>query len=809
MRPTLRNGPGQRHLSGIATKITGIVFWGLVVTGLGLAVVLLGDLQRQTVAQYHTLTDEFAGDLRRTLEQDPGLDPQPIARRLRNLRTNHKLSAMELRLPHANVVAGVPSPDDYAVVRTIHLGSGAGGTVGLRVYYPNLDNVMAQQRKRLLITMGAAFLLFGFVLQWVLQRVLTKPIMGLVATAQEISDGDNSRRFDELAADELGFLAKFINKSLDYLTAQRNELSEAVQRIRQSEAELFQEKERAVVTLHSIGDAVITTDAGGFIEYLNPVAERLAGLDLSTVRGSHIERALQIVDENTGRPMENPVVRCLRSQTVIERGQHTALRRPDGRQVAIADSAAPIHDRKGRLIGAIMVFQDVTPTRKLARQLTFQATHDSLTGLFNRHAFENQVKTALESARRERSEHVLCYLDLDQFKIVNDTCGHVAGDELLRHLAGLLRKTVRDTDVIARLGGDEIGILFRYCALDEARSIADGIRAAIKAFRFAWQDHTFEIGACIGVVPVTNDSRSVADLLSAADMACYAAKDLGRNRVHVYQPDDRELERRRGEMRWASRITEAIDENRLSLYYQPVVALDGNSPPLYELMVRLREQDGRLVPPMAFIPAAERYGLMSAIDRWVVAQAFGYVSRAAGCGGCACTINLSGQSLGDETFLSFVVGELERTGCAGERICFEITETAAVANLAGAAEFIATLRARGCRFALDDFGSGLSSFAYLKNLKVDFLKMDGGFVRDMLNDPVDRAMVEAVNHIGHVMGIRTIAEFVEDQQVLDALRELGVDYGQGFHIAEPRPMDQWQEFVPADRLLAGANIARR
>jgi len=793
--PTPQDVP--QRLSGIALRITGIVFWGLVAMGLGLAIVLLNDLKGDTIRHYDILSDDISYELRRALQQEGGTDTAAIAARLHELRKNHNVGSLVLNIDGHAITEGKAAVNSYSVQRTVRYRApdGTQKNANFILHYPSLDKIMSDRRKRMLVTMGGGFLLFGFVLQWVLQRVLTAPILRMVESAQQISAGDNERRFNETAAGEFGYLAQFMNKSLDYLTAQRNELSEALTRIRESESELFQEKERAVVTLHSIGDAVITTNADGLIEYLNPVAEKLTGWDMEALQGHPIQDALQVIDERSGEPMENPVARCLREQSVIEAGQHSCLRRRDGRQLAIADSAAPIRDRAGRVIGAILVFQDVTPTRRLANQLSYQATHDALTGLYNRREFEDQIKSALDSARSENAQHVLCYLDLDQFKIVNDTCGHVAGDELLRQLAGLLQKSVRDSDVIARLGGDEIGILIKYCELDMARRIADEIRIRVKNFRYCWEDRTFEIGACIGVVAVTPDSRSVAELLSAADMACYAAKDLGRNRVHVYQPDDRELEQRRGEMQWVSRITQAMDEDRFCLYYQPVIALDGTSPPLYEMLVRLRAKDGTLVPPMAFIPAAERYGIMSALDRWVVRRALDYVGKATRMrAGCTCAINLSGQSLSDETFLQFVVDEIEHSGASPERLCFEVTETTAVANLGRATEFISTLRARGCRFALDDFGSGLSSFAYLKNLEVDFLKMDGGFVQDMLNDPLDRAMVEAVNQIGHVMGVRTIAEFVENQDVLNALRALGVDYAQGFHIAQPKPMDEWCEF---------------
>jgi diguanylate cyclase (GGDEF)-like protein len=418
--------------------------------------------------------------------------------------------------------------------------------------------------------------------------------------------------------------------------------------------------------------------------------------------------------------------------------------------------------------------------------------------LINRTEFERQLHDALICAKNENRQHVLCYLDLDQFKIVNDTCGHVAGDELLRQVAGLLRGKVRDTDVLARLGGDEFGVLLKYCDPQRAPAVAESLCRTLKDFKFLWGDHSFETGASIGLVAIGEDSQSVSEVLSTADVACYAAKDKGRNQVHMYQPNDNELKQRRGEMQWVSRIRRAIDENRFRLYYQPIIPLNpGSSRDMHrELLIRLLDEEGKLVPPMAFIPAAERYNLMPDVDRWVIRNSFKLLG--AQCSNdCdwVCTINLSGQSLCDNTFLDFVTRQLDLSGVNPDRICFEITETAAVANLVKASHFISVLKGMGCRFALDDFGSGLSSFAYLKNLKVDYLKIDGSFVRDMMNDPIDRSLVEAINEIGHVIGIQTIAEFVENNDILETLRKIGVDYAQGYAIAKPAPLE---EIVVAD-----------
>jgi diguanylate cyclase (GGDEF)-like protein len=432
--------------------------------------------------------------------------------------------------------------------------------------------------------------------------------------------------------------------------------------------------------------------------------------------------------------------------------------------------------------------------RALADQLAYQASHDPLTGVLNRREFERCVGAALAKSRSQHLEHVLCLLDLDRFKIINDTCGHVAGDTLLRQLTTVLQNGLRSGDSLARLGGDEFGILLESCPLDRGRGIAEALREAVAETRFTWEQHTFSIGASFGVVAVTPYTASVDEAVRTADAACYTAKGKGRNRVHVHQPGDGELSRSQGESQWAGRILAAIREHRLELFYQTIVPvrMGGRAGEFVELLLRLRDEDGVLVPPGAFLPAAERYDLLPAIDRWVVATGFralaGRYQAGRDPGGDLYSINLSGASIGDEAFLPFVRAQFAEHRVPPELICFELTETVAIGNLGVALRFINELRALGCRFALDDFGSGLSSFAYLKNLPVDFLKVDGHFVRGIAHDSIDRAMVEAVNRIGHEMGLRTIAEFVETDAVLDCLRELGVDYAQGYAISRPRPL---------------------
>jgi diguanylate cyclase (GGDEF)-like protein len=417
---------------------------------------------------------------------------------------------------------------------------------------------------------------------------------------------------------------------------------------------------------------------------------------------------------------------------------------------------------------------------------------DTLTGAYNRRAFEMHLQQALDTAQAGHRQHALCYIDLDQFKVVNDTCGHMAGDELLKQVAARLQSHVRGADTVARLGGDEFAVLLEGCPLNKAAEIAEQLRQSLKTFRFSWEEKLFDVSGSIGVVPVNAESGTLFDILRAADSACYVAKDLGRNRVHVYQPDDKELVQRYGEMQWVTRITKAFEDNRFELYCQRIIPVhDSALSEHVEILIRMRDEDGEIVPPMAFLPAAERYSLMPTLDRWVVRTAL----QALGAGAFtvdgaprAIAINLSGQSLGDDHFLEFVTDILAQPGVDPALINFEITETAAITNLVAATRFISALRALGCRFSLDDFGSGLSSFNYLKNLKVDHLKIDGHFVKNLVDDPISYSMVEAINQIGHVMGIKTIAEFVENDAILRKLEEIGVDYAQGYGIGRPVPL---------------------
>lgn len=432
-----------------------------------------------------------------------------------------------------------------------------------------------------------------------------------------------------------------------------------------------------------------------------------------------------------------------------------------------------------------------TERKQAIDKVNYLSSHDALTGLVNRSVFERRAERLIASVTKDNRQHALCYLDLDQFKVVNDTCGHPAGDELLRQLGAVLQSVVRHRDTLARLGGDEFGILMEHCSIEAAHRVATAIQTAIQDYHFSREGRSFRVGASMGLVAITNKTANLTELLKDADAACYMAKDKGRNRIHVHHRDDTVLSERQGEMQWVNRLHHALTENRFCLYAQAIAPLHNSQESHYELLIRMVDEQGDIIPPGAFLPAAERYNLIGALDRWVVEHAF--VTLAAHPAFLEqinfISINVSGQSLTDDVFMDFIIQQCHDHVVDGEKICFEITETAAISNLSRADGFISRLKEYGCRFALDDFGSGLCSFGYLKNLPVDFLKIDGMFVKDMVNDPIDHAMVKSINEIGQVMGMQTIAEFVENDEIKGMLREIGVNYAQGYAIHKPEPLN--------------------
>lgn len=559
------------------------------------------------------------------------------------------------------------------------------------------------------------------------------------------------------------------------------------------EQKLIEEKERAQVTLKSIGDAVITTDVHGLIEFINPVAETLTGWRHEEARGQPIDKVFKIVYEDSRKQAINPIYKCIAKDKIVALDDDVLLINRQGVEYFIQDSAAPIHDMDGKIQGVVLVFSDVSQARKLNQELAYQATHDPLTGLVNRRVFEQRLNRVLESRRISGGIHIFCYLDLDQFKIVNDTCGHTAGDELLKQVTTILRNKVRLRDTLARLGGDEFGILMEHCTLDRAECLANSLRESIADFRFNWDDKSFRIGVSIGVMQISDEFNNLNDLLMTADASCYAAKDAGRNRVHVYRDHDEIIKLRSGQVQWVAKLNKALDQRQFKLFKQPIKSvLAEHAEAHYEILVRLEGPNREIIPPGAFLPAAERYGLMPKIDQYVISNSLAFFADHAGCleqlG--ICSINLSGHTLTAEWLPEFIIKTLDYYQLPAQKFCFEITETAAISNLNQVTGLIKKLKERGCLFALDAFGSGLSSFAYLKNLPVDFLKIDGMFVKDICNDPVDLAMVKAINEIGHLMHKKTIAEFVETAEIYQKLAEIGVDFAQGYWLGYPEPLQK-------------------
>ncbi len=564
----------------------------------------------------------------------------------------------------------------------------------------------------------------------------------------------------------------------------------------EAKEQLFQEKERAQVTLQSIGEAVITTDPTGVVDFMNPVAEHLTGWRADVAAGHHLNEIFSLVSESDGSALPDPIARALRDQDESEAA--AIMVRSDGATIAVIENAAAIRDSDGNFTGAALIVRDVSRERNLLREMAFQATHDPLTRLINRRQFERELTPLIEDALSTGSEHALMYIDLDQFKAINDSCGHMAGDQLLKQVASRLGDNIRRLDRLARLGGDEFGMLLRDCSIEKALQIAEALRHDIKDLRLHWEEKSFRISLSVGVVAITRDSGSIDEILRAADAACYVAKDQGRNRVHCYQPDDEMLARRSTDMQWLQRLRDAIDNDELVLFGQPIFPLgrDAPHPPLCELLVRMVE-NGRVIPPMTFIPAAERFNLMFDLDLWVIGEAFRRMAllwRLQPDDRRIFTINISGQSL-DHPDLEQAIQELQiEHAIQPQRICFEITETSVIANMDRALTLMERLRRRGYAFALDDFGTGLSSFAYLKKLPVEYLKIDGEFVRDILHDPVDKAMVDTIRHIGGVLGMTTIAESIEDAETCQLLTAMGIHYGQGYHLARPSP----EVFAPRD-----------
>ena len=565
---------------------------------------------------------------------------------------------------------------------------------------------------------------------------------------------------------------------------------------------LYAEKELAQVTLQSIADGVITTDANGRVQYLNPVAEQITGWELKEAEGKSLNEVFQLINGTTNEPIANPIVRVSRRHKVCKLAAKNYLVDRQGIRYEVEGLTSPIMNRQEKLIGTAIIFRDVTVARKMARKLSWQATHDPLTKLSNRRKFEDCTTEAINDAHLNQSHHALCYFDLDRFKIVNDSCGHAAGDKLLQQVTTLLKNKIRHTDIFARLGGDEFGILFHHCPIEIAKNCLNELRKLVEDFRFVWNEKVFRISISVGLVEIKSTTKNLTSLLTSADAACYVAKQQGGNYVHLCYEQDSFVARQKGERQWVEKINRALEENSFRLYAQKIVSIEPNSiinladtlqscdRHHHEILLRLHDESG-ITTPGAFLPAAERYGLMPAIDRWVISTFLaGYEIYCQGDRQTSAfyTINLSGASINNQEFGNFLRQQFNLYRVPPHKICFEITETVAITNLENANILITQLKDLGCSIALDDFGSGMSSFTYLKNLPIDYLKIDGSFVTNIASDKIDYATVECFNHISQIMNIKTIAEFVENQTILQNLQEIGINYAQGYGIEKPKPL---------------------
>jgi Amt family ammonium transporter len=626
----------------------------------------------------------------------------------------------------------------------------------------------------------------------------------MVLTAMQVAQADGSlQSFFSLANSHRLFKIddkRFIRVSVKplmlhpgYCLVQVGEIdSTLVQGGRLTTNSLAEQHTRAM--LSSVEDAVILLDASGRVEFANLAAEGMTGYSGRQMVGRRLTEVYRVIDETGVEKDPLPLEKILNDE-----GVPLVLKHREGLSLPVRQSITCLKDEAGSLESIVLVFKDTSQSRKLAAQLNWQSSHDPVTRLYNRTEFDRQLTALLEQPVIEGGGHCLLYLDIDRFKIVNDNCGHAAGDDLLRQLASMIKRCIRNSDLLARLGGDEFGILLTQCSVEVAERIADSIRISIQKFRFDYGEKSFSQSVSIGMVPIDDQSSDLEQILSYADSACFSAKEEGRNKIHVYDPLGSTAAKRHGEAKWVTHIRSALDEDRFTLYVQPIESIARKDVPEHvEILIRMLDESGELILPGAFIPAAERFGLMPNVDRWVIDRVIRYIvdnrgddsTQARLAKGRRYFVNLSGQSLCDEDVLQMILDRIKRYDLPKGMLCFEVTETAAISNLTSAEHFMRTLQRFGCEFALDDFGSGLSSFSYLKHLPVEYLKIDGAFVREMLDNAIDDSMVDAINRIGHIMGLETIAEFVENNRVLSRLRDIGIDYAQGYGICRPYPIEQ-------------------
>ncbi len=698
---------------------------------------------------------------------------------------------------------------DFKVVTPI---SNDGEEIGLLIITANKHELFPSVVEHLIVVI-LAFVFTGILVYfWSirLQNYIYKPINHMLSVTQEVRKNDNyTVRVSKFYDDELGMLTDDFNLMLNkiekrdqdlecqvkertqQLEIRNKKLAKEMQDKIQAQEKLYESEKRFRNTFASAAIGMMLVSRDGAIIQCNHAICEMLGFEEEELQNKTFLDITYHEDREIGLYERERVVNGEVDHFRVEK----RYCRKDGEMMWGLTTVSGVFDKDSKFLYFIAQMIDITEENRLSEELNYRASHDVLTGLLNRKEFETRIQKAWDRARDDEVTHILCYIDLDQFKVINDSCGHVAGDELLRQIASLLEESVRSQDSVARLGGDEFGVLMEYCSLSDGADIAEKIRKKIETLQFVWKDNRFKVASSIGVVEINSESSSVTELLQQADTACFGAKDAGRNMVSIYRATDTAIIYRRSEMQWVHRIQEAIEDDRFLLCAQPIVPTDGSDKGVHiEVLVRLISDKGEEIPPGAFLPAAERYGLITNIDRWVISHTLDwmqknsvYVQEQM----TLCTINLSGLTLSDDKFLSTLIDELYNRNISCEKVCFEITETAIIANLSKATNFIRSLRRLGCKFSLDDFGSGLSSFAYLKTLQVDFIKIDGMFVRDILKDPVDLALVRSINEMGKVMGKKTIAEFVETQEIFEKIIELGIDYAQGFGVGEVKPLSEY------------------
>ncbi len=648
--------------------------------------------------------------------------------------------------------------------------------IGTVFIHANLTNEFQKKIRNIGVILSilfiASIITFSFTMPFI--RLILIPLIKLVNTTKKIAHEKNySLRASKINNDEIGALVDAFNEMIHILEQQNNSLTLA--------------KDRYLALYDNNPTMVFELELNGIIISVNHFGAKQLYSTAAELQGHYIFDFIHPEDKEIAKAL---IKECL---TYPQQVHKQEIRKFYHDTIIWVRETARLVTNEQKIKHILLVCEDVTETHLLTEKIAYQASHDALTGLLNRSEFDLCAQQAVQTTHQQIVEHVLCYLDLDQFKVINDTCGHLAGDELLKQLGKLLRGQIRKNDLLARLGGDEFGILMHSYTLDQAFHACEKLRDSIKGFHFSWKEKSFTISVSIGISTINRYSGNAVDVLKEADAACYAAKEKGRNRVHIFHPDDEELSLRHGEMLWVEKIQEAIQKDKFCLYGQLIIPIVDITEGLhFETLIRYKDEEGNLIPPGAFLSAAERYNIACELDRWVINHLFSWINKNEGFLEqlSLCSINLSGLSLSDETMQNFIVGMFEKYNIPFNKICFEITETAAIANLTNATQFIAYFKNKGCSFSLDDFGSGLSSFAYLKNLPVDFLKIDGLFVKDMLEDKIDLAMVRSINEIGHVMNKKTIAEFVENDEILNSLKELGVDYAQGYGIKKPVPLDE-------------------